>query len=106
MSSTSDHHVDDTPSSRDPLVKFRKRKVLYPCLICKAMHRTFLCPSIDEASRWLENITDHQQVIPKSDSKLSLDPPLVDQVVDFDLSVVGATLPLESEVEGYCVHTL
>ena len=56
------------------------------------MHRTFICPSMDEASRWLENITDHQQAIPTSDSKLSLDPPLVDQVVD-------PTLPLESEVK-------
>ena len=63
------------------------------------MHRTFLCPSMDDASCWLENITDHQQVIPMSDSKISLDPPLVDQVVDSDLSVVDPTLPLESEVK-------
>ena len=63
------------------------------------MHHTFLCPSMDEASRWLENITDHQQVIPTSDSKSSLDPPLVDQVVDLDLYVVDPTLPLKSEVE-------
>ena len=34
-----------------------------------------------------------------SDSKLSLDPPLVDQVVDLDLFVVDPTLPLESEVK-------
>ena len=60
VSSTSDHHVDDTPSTSDPLVKGHKGKVLYPCLICKAMHCTFLCPSMDEASRCLENITDHQ----------------------------------------------
>ena len=60
------------------------------------MNCTFLCPSMDEASRWLENIIYHQQVIPTSDSKLSLDPPLVDQVVNSDLSVVDPTLPLES----------
>ena len=47
MSSTSDHHVDDTPSTSDPLVKGHKGKVLYPCLICKAMHRTFLCPLVN-----------------------------------------------------------
>ena len=40
VSSTSDHHVGDTPSTSDPLVKCHKGKVLYPCLICKAMHRT------------------------------------------------------------------
>ena len=53
---------------------------------------------MEEASCWLENITDHQQVIPTSDSKLSLDPPLVYQVVDSDLSAVDPTLPSKSEV--------
>ena len=38
-------------------------------------------------------------MIPTSDSKLSLNPPLVDQLVDSDLSVVDPTLPLESEVK-------
>ena len=38
-------------------------------------------------------------MIPISDSKLSLDPPLVDQVVNSDLSVVDPTLPLESKVK-------
>ena len=38
-------------------------------------------------------------MIPTSDSKLSLDPPLVDQVVNSDLFVVDPTLPLESEVK-------
>ena len=38
-------------------------------------------------------------MIPITDSKLSLDPPLVDQVVDSDLSLVDPTLPLESEVK-------
>ena len=62
-------------------------------------NHTFLCPSMDEASRWLENITDHQQEIPTSDSKLSLDSLLVDQVVNLNSSVVDPTLPLESEVK-------
>ena len=38
-------------------------------------------------------------MIPTSDSKLSLDSSLVDQVVNSDLSVVDPTLPLESEVK-------
>ena len=62
------------------------------------MHHTFLCPSMDEASRSLENITNHQQVIPKSDSKLSLDSSLVDQVINSVSSIIDPTLPLESEV--------
>ena len=38
-------------------------------------------------------------MIPTSDIKLSIDPPLVDQVVDSYLSVVDPTFPLESEVK-------
>ena len=53
---------------------------------------------MDEASRWLENITDHQQVIPTSDSKLSLDSSLVDQVINSVSSIIDPTLPSESEV--------
>ena len=82
MSSTFDRHVDDTPSTSDPFVKGHKGKVLYSCLICKAMHRTFIFPSMDEASRWLENIINNQQVIPTSESKLSLNSLLVDQVIN------------------------
>ena len=98
MSSTSNNHVDDTPSTNDPLVKGREGKFLYPCLICKAMHRTFIFPSMDEASLWLENIIDHQQVIPTSDSKLSLDSLLVDQVINSVSSIIDPTLPSKSEV--------
>ena len=37
-------------------------------------------------------------MIPTSDSKLSLDPPLVNQVVDSDLPIIDPTLPSKSEV--------
>ena len=53
---------------------------------------------MDEASCWLENITDNQQVIPTSDSNLSLHPPLVDQVINSVSSVIDPTLPSESEL--------
>ena len=62
------------------------------------MHHTFLYPSMDEASCWLENITDHQQVIPTSDNNLSLNSPLVDQVINSVSSIIDPTLPSESEV--------
>ena len=99
MSSTSDHHVHDTPSTSDPLVKGHKGKVLYPCLICKAMHHTFLFPSMDEASKLLEDITFSHQWIPTGYRKLSFEPPLADQVVDSVSSTVNPTLPLKSEVK-------
>ena len=57
VSLVSDHHVDDAPSTSDSLVKSRKGKVRYPCLLCKDMHHTYLCPRMDEASKLLEDIT-------------------------------------------------
>ena len=47
----------------------------------------------------LLSIIDHQQVIPASDSKLSLDSSLVDQVINSDSFVVDPTLPSKSEVK-------
>ena len=72
---------------------------MYPCLICKAMHHTFLCPSMDESSKLLEDIIVPKKQLPTGYHKLSLEPPLVDQVVDSVSSVVNLTLPLKSEVK-------
>jgi len=57
MSSSSGDHIDDPPSTSDSVVKSRKGKVRNPCLICKDMHFTYLCPLKDEASKLLEDIT-------------------------------------------------
>ena len=63
------------------------------------MHRTYLCPRMDEASKLLEDITIPQQKLPTGYRKLSLDIPSVDQVVYPSPSLVDPTLPLESEVK-------
>ena len=91
--SVSDHHADDTPSTSDSLVKSQKGKVMYLCFLCKDMHRTYLCPRMDESSKLLEDLTVPQQKIPISYHKLSLDIPLVDP----SPSLVDPTLPLKSE---------
>ena len=56
LSSVSDHHVDDASSTNDSLVKSRKGRVRYRCFLCKDMHRTYLCPRMDESSKLLEYI--------------------------------------------------
>ena len=61
------------------------------------MHRTYLCPRMDEASKFFEDIIVPQQWLPTVYHKLSLDIPLFDQVVDPSPSLVDPTLPLESE---------
>ena len=88
VSSISDHHVDDAPSTSDSLVKSRKGKVRYPFSLCKDMHHTYLCSHMDEASKLLEDIIVPQQQLPIGNRKLSLDNPLVDP-----------TLPLKSKVK-------
>ena len=57
LSSVSNHHVDDAPSTSDSLVKSQKGKVRYPFFLCKDMHRTYLCPHMDEATKLLEELT-------------------------------------------------
>ena len=47
----------------------------------------------------LEDIIVSCQQVPTSYHKLSLDPPLVDQVVNSVSSIVDPTLPLKSEVK-------
>ena len=63
------------------------------------MHRNYLRPHMDEASKLLEDIIVSCQGLPTSYHKLSLDIPLVDKVVDIVLTLVDPTLPLKSEVE-------
>ena len=63
------------------------------------MHFTYLFPHMDEASKLLEDITISHQWLPTGYHKLSLEPPLVDQVVDSVSSMVDPTLPSKSEFQ-------
>ena len=53
---------------------------------------------MDEASKLLEDITVSRQQLPTGYRKLSLEPPLVDKVVDPFLTSFDPTLLLKSEV--------
>jgi len=63
------------------------------------MHFTYLFPLMDEASKLLEDIIVSHQWLPTRYCKLSLEPPLVDKVVDPVLTSVDPTLSLKSELE-------
>ena len=54
---------------------------------------------MDEASKLLEYIIVSRQWLPTGYRKLSLEPPLVDQVVNLVSSVVDSTLPSKSEFQ-------
>jgi hypothetical protein len=128
MSSASEQHADDFPSTSHDTVGKKKSRVKFPCMLCKGSHLTHLFPCMDEASKLLEDMTVSQPQLPAAYRKLSLNPPIVDgminlvplsvspvdqvvnlvtsldepvdQVVDPIPSSVNPTLPLESETQA------
>jgi hypothetical protein len=127
MSSASEQHADDLPSTSHDTVGKKKSRVKFPCMLCKGSHLTHLCPCMEEASKLLEDMTVSQPQLPAAYRKLSLDPPVVDgmitpvpspvnpvdhvvnlvtslvepvdKVVDPISSSVNPTLPSESETQ-------
>jgi hypothetical protein len=81
MSSASEQHVDDLPSTSHDTVGKKKSRVKFPCMLCKGSHLTHLCPRMDEASKLLEDMTVSQPQLPAAYRKLSLDPPIVDGMI-------------------------
>jgi hypothetical protein len=128
MSSASEQHADDLPSTSHDTVGKKKSRVKFPCMLCKGSHLTHLCPHMDEASKFLEDMTVSQPQLPAAYRKLSLNPPIVDgmitlvpspvnpvdhvvnlvtslvepvdKVVESIPSSVNPTLPLESETQA------
>jgi hypothetical protein len=127
VSSASKQHVDDLPSTSQDTVEKKKSRVKFPCMLCKGSHLTHLFPHMEEASKFLEDIPVSQPQLPAAYRKLTLDPPIVDgminmvppsvslvdqvvnlvmsliepvdKVVDLIPSLVDPTLPLESETQ-------
>jgi hypothetical protein len=128
MSLASEQHADDPPSTSHDTIGKKKSRVKFLCMLCKGGHLTHLCPHMDEASKLLEDMTVSQPQLPAAYHKLSLNPPIVDgminlvplsvslvdqmvnlvtsldepvdQVVDPIPSSVNPTLPLESETQA------
>ena len=53
ISSASEQHVDDLPSTSHDTVGKKKSRVKLPCMLCKGSHLTHLCSRMDEASKLL-----------------------------------------------------
>jgi hypothetical protein len=124
----SKQHVDNPLSTRHDTVGKKKSRVKFLCMLCKGSHLTHIFPHMDKASKLLEDMTVFQPQLPTSYRKLSLNPPVVDgminlvplsvspvdqvvnlvtslnepmdQVVDLFPSLVNPTLPLESETQA------
>jgi hypothetical protein len=81
MSSASEQHADDLPSTSHDTVGKKKSRVKFPCMLCKGSHLNHLCPHMDEASKLLEDMTVSHPQLPAAYRKLSLDPPVVDGMI-------------------------
>jgi hypothetical protein len=82
MSSASKQHVDDLPSTSQNTLGKKKSRVKFPCRLCEGSHQTHLCPHMDEASKLLEDMTISQPQLLAAYCKLSLNPPVVDEMVN------------------------
>jgi hypothetical protein len=89
MSSASEQHVDDLPSTSHDTVGKKKSRVKFPCMLCKGSHLTHLFPRMDEASKLLEDMTVSQPQLPAAYHKFSLNPPVVDGMITLDPSSVN-----------------
>jgi hypothetical protein len=129
MSSASEQHVDDLLSTSQDTVGKKKSRVKILCMLCRGSHQTHLFPRMDEASKLLEDMIVSQPQLPVAYYNLTLNPPIVDgminlvpssvilvdhvvnlvtslvepidQVVDLIPSLVDPTLPLESETQAF-----
>jgi hypothetical protein len=89
MSLASEQHVDDLPSTSHDIVGKKKSRAKFPCMLCKGSHLTHLFPRMDAASKFLEDIIVSQPQLPAAYRKLTLDPPIVDGMINLAPSSVN-----------------
>jgi hypothetical protein len=82
MSPSSEQHVDDLSSTSQNIVGKKKSRVKFPCILCKGSHLTHLFPRMDKASKFLEDMTISHPQLPTAYHKLTLDPPVVDGMIN------------------------
>jgi hypothetical protein len=89
MSSSYEHHVDYPPSTSQDIVGKKKRRAKLPCMLCKGSHLTHLFPCMDEALKFLEDMNFSQPQLPAAYHKLTLEPLVVDGVINLAPSSVN-----------------
>ncbi len=95
FSLASGDHVGHKTSTSNNKVHGKKGKVKFPCKFCNGNHPIHLCPILDEASKELENLTASQPCLLVGYQKFSVDPLLVNPVIDQNSSLVNPSLSLK-----------
>jgi hypothetical protein len=102
MLSASEQHVDDFLSTSHDIVGKKKSRAKFPCMLCKGSHLTHICPHMEEALKLLEDMIVSQPQLPSSYRKLSLNPPIVDgmiNLVPLSVSLVDQVVNLVTSLD-------
>jgi hypothetical protein len=89
MSSASEQHTNELPSTSHDIVWKKKKRVKFPCMLCKGSHLTHLFPHMDEASKLLEEMIVSQPQLPAAYRILTLNPHVVDGMINLVPSSVN-----------------
>jgi hypothetical protein len=89
MSSASKHHANDLPSTSQDTVGKKKSRVKFPCMLCGGSHQTHLFPRMKKSLKSLEDITISQPQLPAAYRNITLNPPIVDGMINLVPSPVS-----------------
>lgn len=82
VASTSDSHVDCSPSTSGSEAPGQSGKAKFPCRLCEGDHAIHRCPFLDEAKRVLEDRPILRAQLPLGYQKLLPSPSLVEKLAD------------------------
>ncbi len=82
MSSTSDDHVESTPSTSENEVTGQKGRSKIPGRLCEGDHVIHRCPFLDKAKRVLDNHPSSPLQLPPRYKKLLPSPSLVENMTN------------------------
>jgi hypothetical protein len=89
MLSAYEQHVDDLSSTSQNTLGKKKSRVKFPCSLWGGSHQTHLFPHVDKASKLLEDMTVSHPHLPTAYCKLTLNPPVVDGMINLVPSLVN-----------------
>jgi len=92
VSSTSEDHVESTPSTSENEAPGQKGKCKFPCRLCEGNHALHHCPFLDEAKRVLDDCPVSPLRLPPGYKKLSPSLSLVENITDTPLCPVEASV--------------
>jgi hypothetical protein len=89
MSLAYEQHVDNFLSTSHNIAGKKKRRAKFLCMLCKGSHLTHILPHMEEASKFLEDMTVSKPQLLAYYRKLSLNPSVVDGMINISHSLIN-----------------